>query len=160
MKFAAATVVGFLLADMATAFAPCSSVTTKQQRSTLSPSSLNMALDVPPPVETSTTRAGEAPAVVKNQYGVPSDVRYSDFLNLVNANKVEKVTFSADGTQLLGVDKDGTKMKIEALPNDPGLLSQLTDHKVCMYVCALESLFFFLFACCCRKKESMKSFAS
>merc|ERR1712127_676266 len=43
---------------------------------------------------------------------------------------IEKVTFSSDGTQLLGVDVDGTRLKIQSLPNDPDLLSQLTNHKV------------------------------
>ena len=69
--------------------------------------------------------------IQRSQYG-PTDVRYSDFLKLVNGDKIEKVTFSADGTQLLGVDVDGTRLKIEALPNDPELLSQLTAHKVCV----------------------------
>jgi cell division protease FtsH len=58
------------------------------------------------------------------------DVRYSDFLKLVNADRVEKVTFSADGTKLLGVDTDGVRLKLESLPNDPGLLNDLTNHKV------------------------------
>ncbi|KAL3904573.1 MAG: hypothetical protein SGILL_010013, partial [Bacillariaceae sp.] len=53
-----------------------------------------------------------------------------DFLKLVNGDKIEKVTFSADGTQLLGVDVDGSRLKIESLPNDPDLLTQLTTHKV------------------------------
>merc|ERR1712157_48945 len=42
----------------------------------------------------------------------------------------EKVTFSADGTKLLGVDTDGVRVKIEALPNDPDLLTALTWDKV------------------------------
>jgi cell division protease FtsH len=89
-----------------------------------------MAVNMPPPPPSATTPT--QPAVIeKNKYG-PSDVRYSEFLKLVNANKIEKVTFSADGTQLLGVDADGTRLKIESLPNDPALLSQLTDHKVCV----------------------------
>merc|ERR1719261_2477950 len=71
----------------------------------------------------------DVPVIQRSQYG-PTDVRYSDFLKLVNGDKIEKVTFSADGTQLLGVDVDGTRLKIEALPNDPELLSQLTAHKV------------------------------
>ena len=62
--------------------------------------------------------------------GQPSPVRYSDFLKLVNADKIEKVTFSADGSQLLGVDVDGSRLRIDTLPNDPDLLSQLTEHKV------------------------------
>jgi cell division protease FtsH len=57
-------------------------------------------------------------------------VRYSDFLKLVNADKIEKVTFSSDGSQLLGVDVEGTRVQIESLPNDPDLLTQLTQHKV------------------------------
>merc|ERR1719443_1017048 len=68
--------------------------------------------------------------VIQSRGGAPVDVRYSDFLKLVNGDKIEKVTFSADGTQLLGVDTDGTRIKLEALPNDPDLLSQLTTHKV------------------------------
>lgn len=122
MKFATTAVLGLLLAEQTTAFVPVSPVTTHHQSS----SSLFMAVDMPPPSDPSTTAT---PVVQKSQYG-PTDVRYSDFLKLVNADKIEKVTFSADGTQLLGVDADGTRLKIEALPNDPGLLSQLTDHKV------------------------------
>merc|ERR1719261_1671350 len=67
---------------------------------------------------------------IQSRGGAPGDVRYSDFLKLVNGDKIEKVTFSADGTQLLGVDTDGTRIKLEALPNDPDLLTQLTTHKV------------------------------
>lgn len=48
----------------------------------------------------------------------------------MNADRVEKVTFSADGTKLLGVDTDGVRIKIESLPNDPSLLNELTAHKV------------------------------
>jgi len=67
--------------------------------------------------------------IIQTRGGI-ADVRYSDFLKLVNSDKVEKVTFSADGTQLLGVDTEGTRIKIEALPNDPDLLNSLTTHKV------------------------------
>ena len=81
-----------------------------------------MDVDMPPQV-------ADVPVIQKSTYG-PTDVRYSDFLKLVNADKIEKVTFSADGSQLLGVDVDGTRLKIEALPNDPALLSELTEHKV------------------------------
>jgi len=58
------------------------------------------------------------------------DVRYSDFVNSVKNDKLEKVTFSSDGTRLLAVDTDGQRLKIEALPNDPDLLTMLTQHKV------------------------------
>ena len=51
---------------------------------------------------------------------------------------MEKVTFSADGTKLLGVDTDGTRIAIEALPNDPDLLTSLTSHKVRIDVCEVR----------------------
>lgn len=88
-----------------------------------------MDADMPPAAQNV-----EVPTIQKSSYG-PTDVRYSDFLKLVDADKIEKVTFSADGTQLLGVDVDGTRVKIEALPNDPELLTQLTEHKVCRMYC-------------------------
>merc|ERR1719162_1216762 len=76
-----------------------------------------------------TAAAADNIPVIQSRGGV-ADVRYSDFLKMVNGDKVEKVTFSADGNQLLGVDTDGTRLKIEALPNDPDLLNSLTSHKV------------------------------
>ena len=85
-----------------------------------------MAMEEAAPAVTSTS---DLP-IIQSRGGAPVDVRYSDFLRLVNANKIEKVTFSADGTQLLGVDTEGVRVKIEALPNDPDLLTQLTSHKV------------------------------
>ena len=119
MKFAFATVSALLLADKALAFAPMNASPVRQQYSRL-----HMAMGAPPPPAT------ELPVLQTNSYGQPSDVRYSDFLRLVNADRIEKVTFSADGTQLLGIDVDGVRVKIEALPNDPELLTQLTTHKV------------------------------
>jgi hypothetical protein len=125
MKFSLATVSALLLAEHTLAFVSPQSPFVKA-RSSSSP--LNMALDMPP-------AASDVPAVAqKNNYGQPTEVRYSDFLKLVDTNKVEKVTFSADGTQLLGVDVDGARLTIESLPNDPALLTQLTSHKVCSMV--------------------------
>lgn len=69
---------------------------------------------------------GDAPTVVN---GV-QDWRYSQFINAVETDKVEKVTFSADGQRLLAVDTDGNRFKLDALPQDPDLLKTLTDHKV------------------------------
>ena len=90
-----------------------------------------MALDIDTEqVTLPSTQAAEVQMVVKTPGGGPTDVRYSEFLRLVNADKIEKVTFSSDGTQLLGVDVDGTRLKIQSLPNDPDLLTQLTTHKV------------------------------
>jgi hypothetical protein len=124
MKFALTTAMGLLLADQAAAFAPFTPVSQKYNTRSASSGFMAMAVDMPAAQNT------EVPVIQKSSYG-PTDVRYSDFLRLVTADKIEKVTFSSDGTQLLGVDVDGTRVKIEALPNDPDLLTQLTQHKVC-----------------------------
>jgi len=134
MKFATTAVMALLLAEQTTAFSPFATIKTNYKTSTTTSSSLAMAIDMPPAedttvVTTTVATASTTPVLEKSQYG-PTDVRYSDFLKLIDGDKIEKVTFSADGTQLLGVDNDGTRLKIESLPNDPGLLSQLTDHKV------------------------------
>jgi len=108
-----------------------------------------MALDMPP-ASPAPQGNSNLPVIQANPYGQPTDVRYSDFLRLVNGDRIEKVTFSSDGTQLLGVDVDGVRLKIEALPNDPELLTQLTTHKVCADLC-----FFFVFVLCvcvCERK--------
>lgn len=60
----------------------------------------------------------------------PVDIRYSEFVKLLNANCMEKVILSNDGNQLLGMTTEGAGIKIEALPNDPDLLTQLMAHKV------------------------------
>mmetsp|Transcript_10126 Transcript_10126/g.20917 ORF Transcript_10126/g.20917 Transcript_10126/m.20917 type:complete len:666 (-) Transcript_10126:106-2103(-) len=90
----------------------------------LSPPRMALDMDAPP------TAPAPVPIVKANPNGAPSSVRYSDFLKLVDGDKIEKVTFSSDGTQLLGVDTEGVRLAIEALPNDPDLLTQLTNHKV------------------------------
>ena len=133
MKFATTAVFSLLLAEQSSAFAPFTPLSRgngyqqQQQQSSSSSSTLSMALDMPPPAAES--GSSNMPVIQRSQYG-PTDVRYSDFLKLVDGDKIEKVTFSADGTQLLGVDVDGTRLKIESLPNDPDLLTQLTAHKV------------------------------
>lgn len=76
-----------------------------------------------------TNVATEVPSI-SSQNSAPADVRYSEFLKLVNTNRLEKVTFSAQGTKLTGVDKDGVQFKIEALPHDPDILTELNAHKV------------------------------
>mmetsp|Transcript_7902 Transcript_7902/g.12261 ORF Transcript_7902/g.12261 Transcript_7902/m.12261 type:complete len:682 (-) Transcript_7902:57-2102(-) len=125
MKFSTLAVVASLCSNMSevTAFAPPAS--TQYTRA----AQLSMA-DMPPAEETSVVAASSDMPVIQSRGGAPVDVRYSDFLKLVNGDRIEKVTFSADGTQLLGVDTDGTRIKLEALPNDPELLTQLTGHKV------------------------------
>ena len=90
--------------------------------------------DMPPPPPPAMVIVQEQPqqqaSSNNNAYAQPTNVRYSDFVKMVDRNRMEKVTFSSDGTQLLGVDVDGVRVKIEALPNDPDLLTQLTEHKV------------------------------
>lgn len=119
MKFSIAATTALLLADSTQAFVNPSSP--------FSSGPLKMAVDMPP---VPAAASSDLPVIQRSQYG-PSDVRYSDFLRLVDGDRIEKVTFSSDGSQLLGVDVDGTRLKIEALPNDPALLTQLTEHKVC-----------------------------
>jgi cell division protease FtsH len=122
MKFSTiAVLASFLSGNNVQAFAPA------QVGSAVRPTSLFMA-DMPPAAPEQSVEA-DMP-VIQSRGGAPVDVRYSDFLKLVNGDRIEKVTFSADGTQLLGVDTDGTRIKLEALPNDPDLLTQLTTHKV------------------------------
>ena len=123
MKFAATVLSALLLTEQASAFVPGAPI-----HHTHTGSSARFMADMPAAVPAETT--SDLPVLQQNAYGQPSDVRYSDFLKLVNADRIEKVTFSADGTQLLGVDVDGVRVKIEALPNDPDLLSSLTNHKV------------------------------
>lgn len=120
MKFSITATMGLLLADRAFAFVPSNPMATRYNTDG---SRRYMAMDMPPAAQ------NDVPVIQKSTYG-PTDVRYSDFLKLVDNDKIEKVTFSADGSQLLGVDVDGTRLKIEALPNDPGLLTELTAHKV------------------------------
>jgi cell division protease FtsH len=112
--FVAAT-LGLLLPGRVTSFAPLLPILKNPDTKSLS--KLSMAVDI------------DVPVIHTTSYG-PANLRYSDFLKLVDANKVEKVSFSADGTNMLGVDVHGTRFKIEALPNDPDLLTQLTEHKV------------------------------
>lgn len=133
MKFATTAVLALMLTEQALAFSPHSPITSIKN-SFKSSSTLRMALDVDvdavaaPPAVVTPQPAVEM--IVKSPGGGPTDVRYSEFLRLVDGDKIEKVTFSSDGTQLLGVDVDGTRLKIQSLPNDPDLLSQLTNHKV------------------------------
>jgi len=121
MKFSSLAILGLILNNSRECFSFAPAQPTSRMHRTIR----SMAMDAPPPPETS-----EAAPVIQSRGGMPTDVRYSDFLKLVNGDKVEKVTFSADGTQLLGVDTDGVRLKIEALPNDPELLNVLTQHKV------------------------------
>mmetsp|Transcript_39104 Transcript_39104/g.57090 ORF Transcript_39104/g.57090 Transcript_39104/m.57090 type:complete len:689 (+) Transcript_39104:240-2306(+) len=132
MKFSSTTlaIVSFLqVVGGGSAFAPMSGV---QSSRTISrnPNARFMSMDVDTPGPASQINTNENLPVIESRGGAPANVRYSDFMKLVNANRIEKVTFSSDGTQLLGIDTDGSRIRIEALPNDPDLLTQLTNHKV------------------------------
>ena len=75
-----------------------------------------------------------APQVAKQspraaQPGVPEKWVYSKFLDQVEKDQVERVTFSPDGKKAVGVDNDGDRFTVD-IPNDPNLLSFLVQHKV------------------------------
>jgi len=94
--------------------------------------------------------------------GYIQDMRYSQFLKLVASKRVEKVTFNPDGTQLIGQLAPAKPKKswfswkknqnhrvntlsaqqflIKALPNDPSLLTTLTDYKVDISVSSSSKL--------------------
>jgi len=63
------------------------------------------------------------------QSGTPTKWIYSKFLDEVEKDDVEKVTFSPDGKKAVGVDTDGDRFTVD-IPNDPNLLSFLVQHKV------------------------------
>jgi len=56
---------------------------------------------------------------------------YSTFLQAVNTDQVEKVSFSADGKQVLSIDKDGNRHETLILPEQSAdLIKALTTHNV------------------------------
>ena len=61
--------------------------------------------------------------------GTPEKWIYSKFLDEVEKNDVEKVTFAPDGKKAVGVNTDGDRFTVD-IPNDPNLLSFLVQHKV------------------------------
>ena len=99
--------------------------------------------------------------------GYIQDVRYAQFLKLVAKRKIDEVTFNADGTQLIGTlvrpkpqkpwfnfwkgnkttkyrqqyyTTQQQKIRMQHLPNDPTLLSTLTDYKVDISVSSSNNL--------------------
>ena len=57
-----------------------------------------MAADMPPAPPAPIVRTNDVPNISAKPGGAPTPVRYSDFIKLVRADRVEKVTFNADGT--------------------------------------------------------------
>jgi len=87
-------------------------------------------------------------AIRNMRRGTPiQDVRYSQFLKLVNNKQIDKVTFSSDGTSCVGhlcppkrklfsfkktrqqIQRQ-QQVRINHLPNDPGLLDTLTIYNI------------------------------
>jgi len=60
------------------------------------------------------------------------NIRYDEFINLVEAGKVKSVVMNTDGTitQITGVRKDGKTFKTTGPPNDPQLLQLLRENNV------------------------------
>ena len=90
--------------------------------------------DLPPVPQSATSEvvASNVPTLLlpkKKSYG-PVNVRYSDFLKLVDIDQVETVSFSAEGTSLVGTTTKGVQFQIQSLPEDYTLLQELTDHAV------------------------------
>eukprot|EP00581_Thalassiosira_minuscula_P027847 CAMPEP_0183756642 /NCGR_PEP_ID=MMETSP0739-20130205/5173_1 /TAXON_ID=385413 /ORGANISM="Thalassiosira miniscula, Strain CCMP1093" /LENGTH=736 /DNA_ID=CAMNT_0025993887 /DNA_START=68 /DNA_END=2278 /DNA_ORIENTATION=+ len=102
----------------------------------------------------------------KGTGGYIQDMRYSQFLKLINKGKVEKVTFNSDGTQLIGQlrppkrsifssftttkarqrttatssHEPQQRIRIQHLPNDPTLLTTLTDYNIDISVSSSSNL--------------------
>ena len=137
MKLATSVIVAALVSHQVDAFVPSPArhwhnsprTATSPSYSSLTVRQLAAATNAPLPPDNNNNN--DVPVIIQeNPFGQPSDVRYSDFLKLVNADRVEKVTFSADGTQLAGADIDGKPFQIQSLPNDPDMLTTLTEHAV------------------------------
>ncbi|KXZ56049.1 hypothetical protein GPECTOR_2g1601 [Gonium pectorale] len=98
-----------------------------------------------PPAETNTATAtttapqsvqfgSSAPLTapeVRSEYQLPegNQWRYSEFVNAVEAGKVERVRFSKDGSQLQLTAVDGRRAAV-VLPNDPDLVDILAKNGV------------------------------
>eukprot|EP00542_Grammatophora_oceanica_P010187 CAMPEP_0194047232 /NCGR_PEP_ID=MMETSP0009_2-20130614/23640_1 /TAXON_ID=210454 /ORGANISM="Grammatophora oceanica, Strain CCMP 410" /LENGTH=383 /DNA_ID=CAMNT_0038692781 /DNA_START=68 /DNA_END=1216 /DNA_ORIENTATION=+ len=123
MKFTALTVLSVL--STASAFATHKRLT---QIPTIRNTGLSMALDMPQ--APNPAKVVDVPTLEKTQGGTPTDVRYSDFIKLVRANKVERVTVNGEGESLLGIDTEGVRFQIEQLPGDPDMFKELNEHNV------------------------------
>jgi len=111
-------------------------------------------------------QSSTSPATRKGTGGFVQDIRYGEFLKLVAKRRIKKVTFNSDGTQLIGqlvrpkpkkswfwkrtkttngqqqqyATQQPTQIRIQQLPNDPSLLSTLTDYKIDISVAPSNSL--------------------
>jgi cell division protease FtsH len=110
---------------------------------TLSTSSVALAADFAPPPQAEQQVQSQqsqqslefpsksAPAVKGGDYQLPEGTswRYSEFINAVQANKVERVRFSKDGSALQLTAVDGRRATV-TLPNDPELVDILAKNGV------------------------------
>lgn len=131
MKFAAITLAALGIsshvqdASCFVPFSPMNDVRSGFTRMSLDPTSL--------PETTTTTEIVQTKAaepVVQTRGAGPLRVRYSEFLELVQQDRLEKVTFSADGKQAVAVDTEGARLKVDPVPEDESLIDDLAKHKV------------------------------
>eukprot|EP00904_Undaria_pinnatifida_P010777 jgi/Undpi1/682/HiC_scaffold_10.g04146.m1 len=112
-------------------FNPANSIAAMLAAATIAFSSPAFAVDVPPPSPFANAGGQAPPAMMQKQsVSTVEDIRYSDFVNAVEKDEIEKVSFSYDGKKLIAVDTDGVRVKLDSIPNDPELLTILTKHKV------------------------------
>lgn len=79
-----------------------------------------------------------ATALLDRQPQSTDSWRYSpDFIEAVKANEIEKVNISADRTRLIATRNDGQRVLVN-LPNDPELLTILTENDVDISVTPLQ----------------------
>lgn len=132
MKVSVLVLALFLLAHNAQSF-QLSGVPRRGQRAGRASSQrrrLQMAVDAPPAADGAPVMQQLSTTTKAAVGSEPTNWRYSEFINEVEANRVEKVTFASDGQSLLAVDTDGARHQLLAVPNDPELLGILTGHKV------------------------------
>ena len=100
MKIAIGTISVLAIASFSDAFAPPTKLTSyskwDEKRKTSS-KRMSMAVDLPPAPPAAVVRTVDVPEISAQPGGAPAPVRYSEFIKLVRADRVEKVTFSADG---------------------------------------------------------------
>ena len=59
----------------------------------------------------------------------PDSWKYSEFINKVETGAIEKVELSADRSEAIVTDQDGTRVLVN-LPYDPKLIDILTENNV------------------------------
>lgn len=110
-------------------FHPANSLGALLAAATIAFSSSALAIDLPPSAA-SVADAPPAPVLKPQSVQTVEEIRYTDFLKAVENDEIEKVSFSYDGRKLTAVDTDGVRVRMDAIPNDPELLTILTKHKV------------------------------